>query len=200
METNKIRLDSFFSSLIFNNIENFATFVSLCDLLSYYFISMAEVQDPDAFSLFIAPSIPCNSIPFEDKHMSSPLHFIHTSGALLTGHISSNFSYAFLCALSRVMALILLSFFIVFLLPPTNAQGDPPSPGYYPSSRVASLGFNQGFRTLWGPQNQRIEQGSLTVWLDRSSGMIIRSYTTQIIMSHLHFPSQLHLFWLLSQW
>ncbi|CDP07041.1 unnamed protein product [Coffea canephora] len=73
------------------------------------------------------------------------------------------------------MALILLSFFIVFLLPPSNAQGDPPSPGYYPSSRVASLGFNQGFRTLWGPQNQRVDQGSLTIWLDRSSGSGFKS-------------------------
>ncbi|KAL0390565.1 UNVERIFIED_CONTAM: putative xyloglucan endotransglucosylase/hydrolase protein 32 [Sesamum calycinum] len=56
-----------------------------------------------------------------------------------------------------------------------NGQGPPPSPGYYPSSRIGSIGFNQGFRNLWGPQHQRLDQGALTIWLDRSSGSGFKS-------------------------
>ncbi|KNA17445.1 hypothetical protein SOVF_079890 isoform B [Spinacia oleracea] len=55
-----------------------------------------------------------------------------------------------------------------------NAQAQP-SPGYYPSFQVAPLGFYQGYRTLWGPQHQRLQQGTLTVWLDRSSGSGFKS-------------------------
>ncbi|KAK6138119.1 hypothetical protein DH2020_028136 [Rehmannia glutinosa] len=55
-----------------------------------------------------------------------------------------------------------------------NGQG-PPSPGYYPSSRIGSIGFNQGFRNLWGPQHQKLDQGALTIWLDRSSGSGFKS-------------------------
>ncbi|KAL3518433.1 hypothetical protein ACH5RR_021022 [Cinchona calisaya] len=69
--------------------------------------------------------------------------------------------------------LILLPFFMLlfFLFPSSNnAQGGPPSPGYYPSSSVSSIGFNQGFRNLWGPQHQSVDQGSLTIWLDKTSG------------------------------
>lgn len=51
----------------------------------------------------------------------------------------------------------------------TTAQNTP-SPGYYPSSRVSSIGFGQGYSNLWGPQHQRVEQGTVTIWLDRSSG------------------------------
>ncbi|XP_030454132.1 probable xyloglucan endotransglucosylase/hydrolase protein 32 [Syzygium oleosum] len=56
----------------------------------------------------------------------------------------------------------------------TSAQG-PPSPGYYPSSRFGSIGFDQGFRNLWGPRHQRLDQGSLTIWLDTSSGSGFKS-------------------------
>ncbi|KAK2978725.1 hypothetical protein RJ640_015256 [Escallonia rubra] len=56
----------------------------------------------------------------------------------------------------------------------SNAQG-PPSPGFYPSSRVRSIGFNQGFRNLWGSQHQSIGQDSLNIWLDRSSGSGFKS-------------------------
>ncbi|KAG6415131.1 hypothetical protein SASPL_122533 [Salvia splendens] len=58
-----------------------------------------------------------------------------------------------------------------------NAQG-PPSPGYYPSSRVGSVGFNQGFRNLWGSQHQRLDQGGLTIWLDRTSGSGFKSLSS----------------------
>jgi len=51
-----------------------------------------------------------------------------------------------------------------------SAQG-PPSPGYYPSSKINPISFNQGFRNLWGPQHQRIDQDLLTIWLDTTSGM-----------------------------
>ncbi|KAJ6895166.1 xyloglucan endotransglucosylase/hydrolase protein 31 [Populus alba x Populus x berolinensis] len=51
----------------------------------------------------------------------------------------------------------------------TTAQNTP-SPGYYPGSRISSIGFGQGYSNLWGPQHQRVEQGTVTIWLDRSSG------------------------------
>lgn len=51
----------------------------------------------------------------------------------------------------------------------TTAQNTP-SPGYYPSSRISSIGFDQGYSNLWGAQHQRVEQGTVTVWLDSSSG------------------------------
>ncbi|EYU36148.1 hypothetical protein ABFS82_14G240300 [Erythranthe guttata] len=74
------------------------------------------------------------------------------------------------------MALHFSLIFIIFLFPlRSNAQGGPPSPGYNPSSRIGSIGFNQGYRNLWGPQHQRVDQGALTIWLDRSSGSGFKS-------------------------
>ncbi|XP_059314700.1 xyloglucan endotransglucosylase/hydrolase protein 31-like [Lycium ferocissimum] len=69
----------------------------------------------------------------------------------------------------------LLSLFLLFLFNSrSNAQG-PPSPGYYPSSRVQSVGFNQGFRNLWGPQHQSLDQSTLTLWLDKTGGSGFKS-------------------------
>ncbi|XP_047323383.1 xyloglucan endotransglucosylase/hydrolase protein 31 [Impatiens glandulifera] len=59
-----------------------------------------------------------------------------------------------------------------------SLAGAQPAPGYYPSSKVPTLGFNQGFRNLWGPQHQTINQGDLTIWLDRSSGSGFKSLTS----------------------
>ncbi|KAG4979881.1 hypothetical protein JHK85_033839 [Glycine max] len=56
----------------------------------------------------------------------------------------------------------------------SSAQG-PPSPGYYPSSKISPVSFYQGFRNLWGPQHQRLDQGSLTIWLDSNSGSGFKS-------------------------
>ncbi|XWS74349.1 hypothetical protein CRYUN_Cryun02cG0207300 [Craigia yunnanensis] len=72
------------------------------------------------------------------------------------------------------MAPIFSLFLPVLMISSSNAQG-PPSPGYSPSSMVSSVAFDQGFRTLWGLQNHRVDQGSLTVWLDKSSGSGFKS-------------------------
>ncbi|KAL7153954.1 hypothetical protein ABFS83_04G202400 [Erythranthe nasuta] len=64
---------------------------------------------------------------------------------------------------------------ILLMLHLRNINGDPPSPGYYPSSRIGSIGFDQAFDNRWGPQHQRLDQGTLTVWLDRSSGSGFKS-------------------------
>ncbi|CAM8967580.1 unnamed protein product [Rhodiola kirilowii] len=50
-----------------------------------------------------------------------------------------------------------------------------PSPGYYPSNNFGLVSFNQGYRTLWGPQHQRVDQNTLTLWLDGSSGSGFKS-------------------------
>ncbi|KAI3963992.1 hypothetical protein MKW92_037453 [Papaver armeniacum] len=73
------------------------------------------------------------------------------------------------------IVVFILSFFTittVFMVPLTNAQ---PSPGFSPSSKFKNIGFFQGFRNLWGPQHQRVEQNQLTIWLDRSSGSGFKS-------------------------
>ncbi|KAL8152218.1 hypothetical protein V2J09_009978 [Rumex salicifolius] len=56
-----------------------------------------------------------------------------------------------------------------------QAKGGPPSPGYYPSSSIVPTSFNNGYRTLWGPQHQSLQNNILTVWLDRSSGSGFKS-------------------------
>lgn len=59
-------------------------------------------------------------------------------------------------------------FFLTFLLaiPSRSSQG-PPSPGYYPSSKINSI---EDFRNQWGRQHRRLDQTGLTIWLDSSSG------------------------------
>ncbi|KAF9594231.1 hypothetical protein IFM89_028888 [Coptis chinensis] len=54
----------------------------------------------------------------------------------------------------------------------SNAQ---PSPGYWPSSKFGTIEFSRGYRNLWGPQHQKVEQNSLTIWLDSSSGSGFKS-------------------------
>lgn len=87
----------------------------------------------------------------------------------MLSHYCSSFMAAFL-------------FFLVFVLlmssSSTTAQG-PPFPGFYPSSSVQSNGFSQYFRNLWGPQHQRLDdQGSVTIWLDNTSGQRVKKTTT----------------------
>jgi xyloglucan:xyloglucosyl transferase len=66
--------------------------------------------------------------------------------------------------------LIFLFAILFFMVPPNNAYW-PPSPGYWPSSKVRSMNFYRGFRNLWGPQHQSMDQHGLTIWLDRTSGL-----------------------------
>ncbi|KAJ9188790.1 hypothetical protein P3X46_000154 [Hevea brasiliensis] len=68
------------------------------------------------------------------------------------------------------MASLLYLLLIILMIPSSSSAQNPPSPGYYPSSRIGTIGFDQGFKNLWGPQHQRLDQGTLTIWLDTSSG------------------------------
>ncbi|WVY99555.1 hypothetical protein V8G54_025625, partial [Vigna mungo] len=56
----------------------------------------------------------------------------------------------------------------------STAQG-PPSPGYYPSSKISPVAFGEGFKNLWGPQHQKLDQDSLTIWLDTYTGSGFKS-------------------------
>lgn len=48
--------------------------------------------------------------------------------------------------------------------------------GYMSGSSISSMPFNQLYRNLWGPQHQTLDQsGTLTIWLDRSSGSGFKS-------------------------
>ncbi|XAR60024.1 Xyloglucan:xyloglucosyl transferase [Bertholletia excelsa] len=72
------------------------------------------------------------------------------------------------------MALLILPLLLTFLSTTSSTHGQP-SPGYYPSSKVSTTGFSQSFSNLWGPQHQRIDQETVTIWLDRSSGSGFKS-------------------------
>lgn len=63
---------------------------------------------------------------------------------------------------------------LLFIVPPNNAYW-PPSPGYWPSSKIKSMNFYKGYRNLWGPQHQYMDQHALTIWLDRTSGSGFKS-------------------------
>ncbi|RWW20489.1 hypothetical protein GW17_00015402 [Ensete ventricosum] len=72
--------------------------------------------------------------------------------------------------MGSLLLLLLLQFLVLIMLQSINAQ---PSPGYYPSSRIWPMRFYQGYSYLWGPQHQSVsqDQSSVTIWLDRSSGL-----------------------------
>lgn len=72
------------------------------------------------------------------------------------------------------MAHLLVSLVVLVFLS-NQAQGGPPSPGYYPSSSIAPISFYQGFRTLWGSQHQTFQNNVLTIWLDQTSGSGFKS-------------------------
>ncbi|CAK8536184.1 unnamed protein product [Lathyrus sativus] len=76
--------------------------------------------------------------------------------------------------LSSLYMLPLFSLLFSFMICCNNAEG-PPSPGYYPSSKVSPTSFDHGFRNLWGPQHQKQDQGTLKIWLDSSSGSGFKS-------------------------
>ncbi|KAL5720818.1 xyloglucan:xyloglucosyl transferase [Ranunculus cassubicifolius] len=70
------------------------------------------------------------------------------------------------------MALLPTLLCIILMVPLINAQ---PSPGYWPSSKFKTINFFDGYRNLWGPQHQKVDQSSLTIWLDSSSGSGFKS-------------------------
>ncbi|XP_054807036.1 probable xyloglucan endotransglucosylase/hydrolase protein 32 [Prosopis cineraria] len=70
---------------------------------------------------------------------------------------------------------LLLFIILIFMIPSSNAYGPPPSPGYWPSSQFRSMSFYKGFRSLWGPQHQRLQKNELRIWLDRTSGSGFKS-------------------------
>ncbi|TYI97698.1 hypothetical protein E1A91_D01G161400v1 [Gossypium mustelinum] len=63
---------------------------------------------------------------------------------------------------------LFLSLLLILWFPSTNADW-PPSLGYWPSSKLRPMSFYSGFRNLWGPNHQTVDQSSLTIWLDRTS-------------------------------
>ncbi|GKV01296.1 hypothetical protein SLEP1_g13860 [Rubroshorea leprosula] len=74
----------------------------------------------------------------------------------------------------HLLAPISIFLFILMFSSGSFAQY-PPSPGYFPGSKIPSLSFDQGFRNLWGPQHQTVDQSSLIIWLDQYSGSGFKS-------------------------
>lgn len=122
------------------------------------------------------------SCPSIDPHHLTPLS--------LSLHL---YTPLFLCPLptkeenqkmgNSLISLLPIFHFLVLLGSSVNAYW-PPSPGYWPSSKVGSLSFYKGFKNLWGPQHQRMDQNALTIWLDRASGS---TSTPLLIFSSGHF-------------
>ncbi|MED6184452.1 Xyloglucan endotransglucosylase/hydrolase protein 31 [Stylosanthes scabra] len=74
------------------------------------------------------------------------------------------------------MSPLLFSLIFSLMLCAIIADEPPPSPGYYPGSKVSPVSFDQAYRNLWGPQHQKVDQsGSLTIWLDSYSGSGFKS-------------------------
>jgi len=78
--------------------------------------------------------------------------------------------------------------FVLLLLAQSQAQ---PSPGFHPSSQVAPLSFYQGFRNLWGPQHMSLQQDTLTVWLDRSSGNALLLF----LLFQIYYDFEPNIYW-----
>ena len=80
----------------------------------------------------------------------------------------------------------LFSLLLFSLMIRYSTSQDPPSPGYYPSSKISPVSFGEGFRNLWGPQHQKLDQDSLTIWLDSYSGMknVSHKLPTSIVKSN----------------
>ncbi|KAB2006943.1 hypothetical protein ES319_D11G382700v1 [Gossypium barbadense] len=72
------------------------------------------------------------------------------------------------------MAAILLIFLLMLSFPSMNA-GSPPSPGYWPSTKFRPMSFHYAFKSLWGFSHQSVDQNTLTIWLDRTSGSGFKS-------------------------
>ncbi|XP_015086065.1 probable xyloglucan endotransglucosylase/hydrolase protein 32 [Solanum pennellii] len=69
-----------------------------------------------------------------------------------------------------------LPIFLCFIfLHSTNANYWPISPGYYPSTKFKSMSFYQGFKNLWGPNHQSVDNNGINIWLDRNSGSGFKS-------------------------
>ncbi|KAK1403377.1 Xyloglucan endotransglucosylase/hydrolase [Heracleum sosnowskyi] len=76
------------------------------------------------------------------------------------------------------LQLVIFIFTSILYVPySSNAAGGnwPPSPGYWPSSKVRSMRFYQAYRNLWGPSHQRVDNSALTIWLDSTSGSGFKS-------------------------
>ncbi|XP_044506555.1 xyloglucan endotransglucosylase/hydrolase protein 31-like [Mangifera indica] len=84
-------------------------------------------------------------------------------------HFTVSHYFSFHCFMAPILYLIL------FLTISSSSVEGQPSPGYYPNSKFNSISFEQGLRSLWGPQHQRVDQGALTIWLDRTSGSGFKS-------------------------
>lgn len=87
--------------------------------------------------------------------------------------VLTDISSSCICIAQYIMEVFAFALVLFGVMIPSfrGINGDPPSPGSYPSSRVGSIAFQQGFRNLWGPQHQTLDQETLTIWLDRSSGI-----------------------------
>lgn len=96
--------------------------------------------------------------------------FIESDTSLLTPSLAQHF------LMVRMATIVVYLVFHILIFINTNVEGGPPSPGYNPSSTINSITFSQAFHNLWGPQHQRLDQDTLTIWLDRTSGSGFKSF------------------------
>ena len=125
-------------------------------------------------SYFVGPInlliyINCAAIAYLSPSLQLSLHFLHSQQSFCLLYTLPSSLLTFPPPLLIIMAFYLL-LVLILLVPTSNAEW-PPSPGYFPSRKFRSMSFYQGFRNLWGPQHQSVDQNALTIWLDNTSGL-----------------------------
>lgn len=122
-------------------------------------------------SLFIPPCIP-SLVSMRTLNFPPPQQLIwQIFLACIVTHSMYTLAYVHIRINTLSSNYMALNFFFLILVVGACLGQNAPSPGYYPSSRFSTVGFDQGFRNLWSPQHQRQDQGTLTIWLDRISGL-----------------------------
>jgi len=89
------------------------------------------------------------------------------------------------CCISRRAATAVVPALLLLAAMAASSGDAQPSPGYYPSSRFRPVPFNRAYTNKWGPQHQTLsgDHSSLTIWLDRTCGML-RYYYFIIILNY----------------
>ncbi|XP_073049177.1 probable xyloglucan endotransglucosylase/hydrolase protein 32 [Primulina eburnea] len=71
--------------------------------------------------------------------------------------------------------LVIFLFSILFYPSQNEAAQGPPSSGYCPTSNIGPTPFEKLYTNRWGPQHQTLDQATLTIWLDKTSGSGFKS-------------------------
>lgn len=130
----------------------------------YHALSLSSI-----YTTFLSNTLSCLSTLFHSL-ISYSFFFLHN---IFLSSLESQKK-----KIKKMSTIFFLPIFLsLIFLPSTNANYWPLSPGYYPSTRFKSMSFYQGFRNLWGPNHQSVDNNGINIWLDRTSGLIFFNFT-----------------------